>query len=302
MTVRACPSNTDPEGGSEYMRKTQKRFTRTLAALMAFVLTLTLAPAAMAQTLQCPRCTQITLQSEILHEANCHETGIIEYKCTNRLCDYEKLEKVPVNPSNHDVIYKDNGDGTHSGECRYHTSYTVKSAAHKFVNGACELCSALNYGAVDMVGLAEQKNVSVPLNDSTAKLSAAGITLVLGSADITGDYTLQYHWYDYNQNGREVGSGAEYQLPASVYGKEGTYYYSLVVMATPKSSIARQPLSKTCSFVVTVEDLLSASAVVTTQDSELYFGLDDGWSSGTISSQIYDAVQTVCPGTPDPTV
>ena len=37
-----------------------------------------------------------------------------------------------VNPNRQDVIYTDNGDGTHSGACRYHATYTIKSEAHRY--------------------------------------------------------------------------------------------------------------------------------------------------------------------------
>lgn len=272
---------------------------RSLAALLALALTLTLAPAAAAQAVYtyCQTCGELSLESKVLHEANCHEEGVIEYICNNPSClDYKKsqLVKTAADLNRHDVIYTDNGDGTHSGVCRYHPAYEVKPTAHQFKNGACEQCSALNYGDVEILGLSEQASVPVALGDASAKLSAAGIKLVLGSANITDDYNLQYHWYDYNQGGQEVGTGVEFRLPASVYGKEGVYYYSLVVMATPKTSISRQPLSKTCSFVVKVEELITASAVVASDAKELYFGDGDGWSAGSISSQIYDAVQDLC--------
>ena len=267
---------------------------RSLAALLALVMALTLAPTALAALSRCPKCERMTLESSVLHEATCHDTGIIEYTCTNQYCDYTTLQKTDVNPNRHDVIYTDNGDGTHSGACRYHATYTIKSEAHRYANGACELCAAPNYTAVEMVGLDSDKVVPVAVGDAGAKLSASGIRLVLGSANITEDYTLQYHWYDNNQNGREVGTSEEFLLPASVYGKEGTYYYNLVVFASPKSTLSRPPVSKTCRFTVQVEDLITVSAAVTTQDGELYFSELDGWSSDSIVNQIYDGVQGLC--------
>lgn len=106
------------------MRK-RRNHMRSLAALLALVMALTLAPTALAALSRCPKCERMTLESSVLHEATCHDTGIIEYTCTNQYCDYTTLQKTDVNPNRHDVIYTDNGDGTHSGACRYHATYTL---------------------------------------------------------------------------------------------------------------------------------------------------------------------------------
>ena len=191
------------------------------------------------------------------------------------------------------MVYTDNGDGTHSGVCREHPKQTVDAETHRFVNGICEQCGAPNYSDVVM-DLPVEKRVPVALGDTNAKLSAGNIRLTLGSANITDEYDLNYFWYDYSQGGRPVGEGQEYPLPASVYGKKGTYQFTLVVSASHKGSVKRDPPSQTCRFVVEVDELVTASAVITTDDSELLLGDTDGWSVDSVSNQIYDAVQNLC--------
>ena len=65
------------------MRK-RRNHMRSLAALLALVMALTLAPTALAALSRCPKCERMTLESSVLHEATCHDTGIIEYTCTNQ--------------------------------------------------------------------------------------------------------------------------------------------------------------------------------------------------------------------------
>ena len=59
------------------MRK-RKNHMRSLAALLALVMALSLAPAASAAMSRCPKCERMTLESSVLHEATCHDTGVIE--------------------------------------------------------------------------------------------------------------------------------------------------------------------------------------------------------------------------------
>lgn len=272
--------------------KIQKRFKRPLAVLLALVMTLALAPAALAAGKQCPICGY-KLEMTVVHEANCHETGLAQYLCTNSDCKYGTVETLPVNSGSHDVVYTNNGNGTHAGTCRYHTDYTAAASEHTYVNGVCSLCGATDYSAVDM-DLPVERIVPVALNDSTAKLSAGNIRLTLGSANITEEYELSYLWYDYSQDGRQVGNGEEYKLPSSIYGKEGTYYFMLIVNATPKGNITRAPLSKTCRITVKVEELVTASAVMSTEDDELRMGDVNSWTPVSIADQIYDEVQSLC--------
>lgn len=287
------PVRSISKGGSEGMKK-KNPCKRPLAALLALVLTLTLAPAAAAAAERCPYC-QSTCEETVLHEANCHEAGVIKYTCLNKDClsKYSTLKETEINDRNHDMLYTDNGDGTHSGVCREHPKQTEGPETHRFANGICEQCGAPNYSAVTM-DLPAEKTVPIALGDTTAKLSAGDIRLTLGSANITDDYELSYLWYDYSQSGRQVGDTEEYRLPASIYGKEGTYYFVLVVNAKPKGTISRMPLAQTCRVIVQVDELITASAVITSEDGELYLGDEDGWSADSVSSQIYDAVQNLC--------
>ena len=234
--------------------KKNKLHRRSLSALLAVIMALTLVPAAAASSAigACQKCGQTNWDRTVLKEANCHETGVIKYVCKSTGCNNSVLEEIRVDSSNHDMVYTDNGDGTHSGVCREHPKQTVDAETHRFVNGICEQCGAPNYSDVVM-DLPVEKRVPVALGDTNAKLSAGNIRLTLGSANITDEYDLNYFWYDYSQGGRPVGEGQEYPLPASVYGKKGTYQFTLVVSASHKGSVKRDPPSQTCRFVVEVK-------------------------------------------------
>ena len=272
--------------------KIQNHFKRSLAVLLALVMTLALAPAALAADKECPICGY-RLEMTVVHEANCHETGLAQYMCTNSTCKYGTVEVIPVDSGSHDVVYTNNGNGTHSGACRYHTDYITAAVKHTYVNGVCSMCGATDYSAAAM-DLPAERVVPVALNDSTAKLSAGNIRLTLGSANITDEYELSYLWYDYSQNGRQVSSEEEYKLPSSIYGKEGTYYFMLIVNATPKGNITRAPLSQTCRVTVKVEELVTASAVMAADGGELGMGDVNSWTPVSIADQIYDEVQSLC--------
>lgn len=269
--------------------KKQHHLKRPLAVLLALVMMMTLAPAALAETLQCPKCHLYTYERTVVFEANCHEAGLIKYLCSS--CKYGTVEDIPIDKYNHDIVYSDNGNGTHSGVCRYHADATTSPAPHKYTsNGICELCGVSNYSAAAM-DLPSERTVPVALGDTSAKLSAGDVRITLGTSNITEDYTLSYLWY---QDGRQVGEGNEYQLPASVYGKEGTCYFILIVNAQPKSGASRAPLSQTCRITVKVAELISAAAVVTKDDGTLRLGSSTVWTAEPVSNQIYDGVQRIC--------
>lgn len=271
--------------------KKNKLHRRSLAALLALVLALTMVPVA-AAGVACPLHKTICRETQVV-EATCSQKGKVQYTCPESGCTYSTVQDVDYNNRNHEMVYTDNGDGTHSGVCRYHTDQKTDPNDHRFINGICEQCGAPNYSDVVM-DLPVEKRVPVALGDTNAKLSAGNIRLTLGSANITDEYDLNYFWYDYSQGGRPVGEGQEYPLPASVYGKKGTYQFTLVVSASHKGSVKRDPPSQTCRFMVEVDELVTASAVITTDDSELLLGDTDGWSVDSVSNQIYDAVQNLC--------
>ncbi len=290
----------------------KKIILRPVAALLALLMALTLAPAGTAaETLVvagfCSACKKLNTYNEtVVKAATCHESGIIKGVCSS--CMASNLREIGMDPSNHDATYTDNGDGTHSGICNYHTpAVTISKMSHIYnTNGVCEMCGAFNYSKVVM-DLPETRIVPVALNNAGAKLTAGDIKLTLGSANITSDYNLTYIWlYQGSQDsqsgqGSQVSTTSECVLPASVYGQEGVHYYTLIVSAQPKGTLSRQPVTKTCAITVQVKELITASAVITTQDTTLRLGQMDSWSADSISSQIYEAVQSFCPRSVYPT-
>ena len=113
------------------------------------------------------------------------------------------------------------------------------------------------------------------------------MSLAIGNADLTGEYTLSYNWY---YEGKLVGSEQSYPLPASITEKEGSYKYVCFVMAVPKSGLTTQPISASCTVTVHVRDLITAYATVSTEDVYLSLGEPDSWSARSIEEQIYNAV------------
>lgn len=45
------------------------------------------------------------------------------------------------------------------------------------------------------VSLPKDLEVYVDLNDTTAALSVGDVSLTIGTADVTDEYTLSYNWY-----------------------------------------------------------------------------------------------------------
>ena len=169
------------------MRK-KYMLTRSLAALLALVMTLTLTPAASAAVkAACPTCgSSVYCTMTVEKVATCHEKGIERYFCTNLACSRKnepQFREVNENPLNHDATYTNNGDGTHSGICKYDKT-PLPAEKHTYnTSGLCEKCGAYNYSQVKM-DLAD-RTVPVALNDADAKLTAGSVKLTLGSADIT---------------------------------------------------------------------------------------------------------------------
>jgi len=284
------------KGGKEGMKK-HPNIKKSLSVLLALVMTLTLAPMASAAGVSCPYHPSVTCKETVIIEATCSQQGKIQYECPK--CEYSTVKDTPINGNNHEYIYTDNGDGTHSGVCRYHVNATRASASHTYRNGVCELCGASDYSAVVM-DLPSERVIPVALGDSSAKLTAGDVRLTLGTSNITDEYNIDYLWYDYNQGDREVSDEASYPLPASVYNKEGTYYYTLIVSAKPKDVSFRAPLIQTCRITVKVAERISVSAVMSTEDETLRLGDSTVWTPESISNQIYDAVQSSCGRSAEP--
>ena len=78
------------------------------------------------------------------------------------------------------------------------------------------------------------------------------------------------------------------------------YYYNLYIMAIPKGSTTRQPVSESCTITVQVDELVTASAIITTEYPTLRMDEADNWSADSISSQIYEAAKTFCGRNADP--
>ena len=272
---------------------------RLSAALLALVMAITLAPAARAAT-GCPMNNygdHSIYSWEVAAEANCHEDGIRRGICT--FCGATVYDPIARDLNNHDAVYTDEGNGYHSGVCTYHPNAEIPLEKHTpNGSGVCSKCGAVDYSGV-ILNLPNDLTVPVALNNADAKLSVGEIKLTLGSAsgtNVTDDYTIYYNWY---YNGTPVANTAEYVLPATVTGKEGTYRYTLFVSAVPKSSL-RDNVSGSCNVTVTVEDLISAAATVSTEESSFYLGDPDTWSGESVSAQIYAAVQDICPRNADP--
>lgn len=279
---------------------------RLTAALLALVMVLALAPTALAApVVRCAQCGSIDGPSTEIRAATCTTQGRYEYTCPNASC---KLYNVPqsvsvgYDPDVHAAaVYEDNGDGTHSGVCTEHLSHSgdVSIGPEKHTpgaNGVCTKCGAVDYSDITL-NLPKSLTVPVALGSAGAKLSAGEVKVLLGERnDVTNDYNLSYTWY---YQGSPVASTEEYVLPETVTSKEGTYYYTLFVSATPKNSL-RQPVPSSCNVTVQVKELITATAAVSSDETSFYLGDPDTWSGESVSAQIYAQVQDLCARDADP--
>lgn len=278
------------------MMKRRTTRTRALSALLTLALLLTLVPTAFAAS--CPKGGSHTVESgkwEIIREANCHEKGVRRGKCTK--CEEVIYEDIEIRSNNHDAVCTDNGDGrTHTATCPYHPdTYSNKIEEHTFVNGRCTKCLAVDYGAVKL-SLPKDLERYIAIDDEEAELSLGDVSLLLGSADVTDDYNLAYNWY---YEGKSIGSGETYELPASVIREEGDYTYVCFVMAYPKRDPSSKPISASCTVTVRVRTLITASAMVSSEDVYMDLGDTNSRTPIAVSEQIYDAVYDVSTGEPD---
>ena len=277
-----------------------KLCTKASALLLAAMMLLSMIPFAHAEesSSKCEVCGTACTQI-VLKQANCHEQGVIEYICVNNKCLAYKesvLKKTDIDPKNHDTICFDNKDGlTHTAHCRYHADYKNVKEDHVFVNSYCTKCAAADYSKAEIV-MRSSLSIYVDQNDTTAELSAGEIAVMVGSVDITENYYLTYSWVD--TNGTIVSTNETYRLPTSVVSKCGDYNYGCLVMAMPKTGATGQYITASCSIKVCVRDMISASAVVGSKETEFTLNTTNNATSASIMQQIYQAVSQSTQGQP----
>ena len=239
-------------------------------------------------------CTQI-----ILKQANCHEQGVVEYICVNSKCAAYKesiLEKTEIDPSNHDSICSDNGDGlTHTAHCIYHPDYKNDKEEHTFVNGYCTKCAAADYSQAVIV-IEDEVEMYADLNDTQVQLSVGKVAIMVGNVDITRNYTISYSWAD--STGKVVGTGETYLLPANATAKETDLIYGCYVMAMPKSGSVGKHITASCMVTVHVRDMITASAIVGSRDEAFSLGQTNAATTVSVFEQIYRSVYEGSEGTP----
>ena len=271
------------------MKRTNLR-RRVMSVAMALILLFGAMPAAFASTDgKCDTCGS-TYNRNVLKQANCHEYGVVEYICPNAGCaayNQSILIKTPIDATNHDAVYRDNGDGsTHTATCRYHTDYRNVSELHSFVDGYCTKCAAVDY-ALAVVSMATSLETYISLNDSQANLSVGEVKVMVGGTDVTDNYTISYSWMD--QSGTTVGNGVTYRLPAAVTAKVGDHTYGCFVMAMPKAGTAGKYISASCTVAVHVRDLVLASATVNSDDPDFLLSATNNRTTVSVYNQIYQA-------------
>ena len=280
------------------MKKTNFRRS-ILAMLLAVIMLLPAAPIVhAAQDGKCDVCGTACTQI-VLKQANCHEQGVVEYICVNSKCSAYKvsvLEKTDIDPTNHDSICSDNGDGeTHTARCIYHTEYKNEKEAHTFVNGYCTRCAAADYSHA-VISMADEVEIYADLGDDNMKLSVGKVSIMVGSVDVTKNYTISYSWAD--STGKVVGTGETYLLPASKTAQEGEHIYACYVMAMPKTGSAGKHITASCMVTVRVRDMISASAVVGNRDEEFTLGETNPATGESVLQQLYQAIYENSEGYP----
>ena len=240
-----------------------------------------------------------TYNRNVLHQANCHEYGVVEYICPSASCQYHEqsvLVKTAMDPTYHDAIYKDNCDGaTHTATCLYHNEYRNVSEAHTFVIGYCTKCAAADYTQA-AISLNKTVEIYVDLGDTQAELSVGDVAVKVGSVDVTDNYTVSYSWMD--QSGATVGSGKTFKLPASAVSQEGDYTYGCFIMAMPKTGTSGKYISESCTVTVRVRDLIIASAVMDADDGALSLSATNSRTTVSVLQQIYQAAYQISNGYP----
>ena len=280
------------------MKKTNFRRS-ILAMLLAVIMLLPTAPIVhAAQDGKCDVCGTTCTQI-VLKQANCHEQGVVEYICVNSKCSAYKvsvLEKTDIDPSSHDSICTDNGDGaTHTAHCLYHSEYKNSQEEHTFVNGYCTKCAAADFTQA-VISMADTVEIYADLHDENTQLSVGKVSVMVGNVDITQNYTISYSWAD--SSGKVVGTGETYLLPASKTDKEGEHIYACYVMAMPKTGSAGKYITASCMVTVHVRDMISASAVVGNKDNAFTLGQTNAATGESVLQQLYQAIYESSDGYP----
>lgn len=260
---------------------------RGISLLLALAMVLTLVPTALAAD-TCPEGGKHDVNEwEDIREATCYEGGVQRGTCTK--CKELVYEDTRKDPNNHDkryATYTDNGDGrTHTVECDNCDIYK-DNETHKFVNGRCSKCLAVDYNDVTL-SLPRDSVVYVELGDEDAQLKLEGAKVTLGTANITDEYNISYNWYE---GGKLISSDDTYDLPSDVVEEEGKYTYVCFVMAVPKTSFSGATKSGSCVVTVEVQDLATAHAALPADEEYLDFDETNSRTPDSLYDQIYDAV------------
>ena len=272
------------------MKKT--KFWRSLfAVLLAMVMLLPTMPAASAVgDGVCDVCGTVCSKI-VLKQANCHESGVVEYICVNSKCTAYRvsvLVKTDIEPDQHDCICSDNGDGaTHTAHCIYHPGYVNTNEAHTFVNAYCTKCAAADYSQA-VITMAEKTELYVNLGDTQASVSVGDVAVMVGHVDISKDYIISYSWAD--KNGVVIATGETFYMPADDVATEGDHVYGCYVMAMPKSGSIGKYLTASAMVTVHVRDMISVGATVGSRNGSFALSSTNGATSMSIFQQIYTAV------------
>lgn len=270
---------------------------RPLSLLLALALALSLVPAALAASVEkgdyytCAACgNKYAEVTKILKAATCQEKGSVIYVCNNTSCDKNgenQIGETEIDYDNHEAVYADNGDGTHTVKCPYHPDEDLGTESHDFSeSGICTKCMAVNYGGASL-NVPSTKTVYVRLGHTGASISLGDVAATIGSADVTASYELVYSW---RSGATQVSTESSYILPESVTDKEGVYYYTCTVLAFPSSGT---PLTASCTVTVRVAELIEAEDYALSGGGSISLTDAEDRMERSVGEQIYDQVYSL---------
>lgn len=263
---------------------------RALSTLLALALALTIVPAAFASydDRRCPNCGSANCTWSTT--ATCHTPSTATCVCQD--CKKTSTQSNVYDINNHEYVYEDNHNGTHTGRCTYHPDAIVEMEKHTYgSNGLCTKCMSMDYSAVKLT-MPSERTVYVSLGDANAAISLGDVSATIGTADITEQYTLTYSWF---YAGEPVHTGETYTLPADVTSKEGTYRYTCFIMGVAKNGYT---LNGSCAVTVRVTELITAKATVSSSDTYLTMGDISSRMEQSVADQIYEQVYAASSGDP----